>query len=115
MNKEVERQTDFPELEKLPVNLTVDGTEYDCITAGVNFDVGITLVDKKDNKIERICLNAKEHNIDTDGMWTKEIYTKLFYLIVEGIKSGNLNTAYTNSEVFGFAPRGQVAPCAFRQ
>jgi hypothetical protein len=102
---------DYPELEGL--HLTVDGgdKEWDVRVAGCCYDVGITMVDVDNNKIERVCLNGR-----TKGdLITKELgYDFVFRHIVNGIVDKCWDALQLYRLIGKSDTRGVASACAFR-
>jgi len=82
---------------------------------GCNYDIGITVVNKKNKKDYMICLNGPSSpNFKNHGI-TETQYKKMFELHIEQIKSGELNykKIYDLWDLFHNNRPGPMAKCAF--
>lgn len=114
---QIPKPVDFPELEKCVVEIRGSGCgdTPKAVVAGVNFDIGLTLVNAADPEHEIVCLNHKEHCRDTLS-WSPKKYTDLFYAVIAQLQQGYIDIDEAEAQVPSFqSPRfSGMAPCAFR-
>lgn len=80
-------KTDYPELEGKEVTVTNEGETFKCIVIGCNYDIGITLVQKRDPSIKEMCLPGPSSKYFMGGDW----YDEMFYYYTEKIQKGYVN------------------------
>ena len=85
----VDDEKDFPELAKKHIcmeKIQRPGEFLDVVVVDVNYDVGITIVLKRNKNVIVLCLNKKE--IGNQYIENEAKYSNSFYRVVEAIKLG---------------------------
>jgi hypothetical protein len=95
---------DYPELEGRTITINGRMDQYDTqgLVVGCCRDVGITIVSKRDNEFELICLNHKHHKGGLNGYTS---YDDAFDTIVGNILKGRYESLQSG---------GGSISCAFR-
>lgn len=99
-------QDDYPELEGLVVDVP-DGKEYSPPVTkgrvvGVNYHVGITIVNDDDPTQELACLNAKLHMNRGNGRWKDtRAYDIIFFQTIAQLQTGYFDAMETDNLAFG--------------
>lgn len=110
-------KTDYPELEGKEVVFNAGGISIPAIVAGVNYYVGISVVNKDCKDYQLICLSHKQQH--KTSFSTPADYLEIFRSIVKMIKEGVIynsviwRSSYSKKLDSASALRGRMAKCPF--
>jgi len=106
-------KTDYPELEGKIVKVIFNNSLRKGKVIGVNYDVGITVVELNNLRTFFICLNRKIHTINSYSFFK---YDYMFKLFIESIQFGIIDLDELNvklRERLKIHSEGMNTECAF--